>query len=155
MDQIAVDFRALEAGEQALRRAVDEIDIQLTELEAVVSRLLGSWSGEAAEAYQAAQEEWDQAVAGMRENVREMHQLLVTAHGNQASAVRSTPGSGRPDAGVVSHSPAAVGARTRARACNAGRCAPGGLPPGRSGIRRWAERRHECLRDAHRESPRA
>lgn len=88
MDQIAVDFRALEAGEQALRRAVDEIDIQLTELEAVVSRLLGSWSGEAAEAYQAAQEEWDQAVAGMRENVREMHQLLVTAHGNQASAVR-------------------------------------------------------------------
>jgi WXG100 family type VII secretion target len=89
VDQIAVDFRALEAGEEALRRAVDEIDLQLTELEGVVARLLGSWSGEAAEAYQAAQAEWDQAVAGMRESVREMHQVLVTAHGNQASAVRS------------------------------------------------------------------
>ncbi|WP_235884003.1 WXG100 family type VII secretion target [Saccharopolyspora elongata] len=72
MEQIAVDFRALEAGEEALRHAVDEID-----LEAVVARLLVSWSGEAADAYQAAQAEWDQAVAGMRENVREMHQLLV------------------------------------------------------------------------------
>lgn len=83
-----MDFRALEKGEDALRRAVDEIDFQLTELE-VVGRLLGSWSGEAADAYHAAQAEWDQAVAGMRETVREMHQLLVTAHGNQASAVRA------------------------------------------------------------------
>ncbi|WP_223839192.1 WXG100 family type VII secretion target [Saccharopolyspora pogona] len=89
MEQIAVDFRALEAGEEALRRAVDEIDRQLSELEGVVARLLGSWTGEAADAYQAAQNEWDQAVAGMRDNVREMHQLLVHAHGNQASAVRS------------------------------------------------------------------
>ncbi|MGW5789156.1 WXG100 family type VII secretion target [Saccharopolyspora sp. NPDC003752] len=89
MGQIAVDFRALEEGEDALRRAVDEIDFQLTELEGVVARLLGSWNGEAADAYQAAQTEWDQAVAAMRETVREMHQLLVTAHGNQASAVRA------------------------------------------------------------------
>jgi ESAT-6 family protein len=89
VDQIAVDFRALEAGEDALRRAVDEIDLRLTDLEGVVARLLGTWTGEAADAYQAAQREWDQAVAGMRENVREMHQLLVTAHRNQASAVRA------------------------------------------------------------------
>ncbi|MBB5159320.1 WXG100 family type VII secretion target [Saccharopolyspora phatthalungensis] len=89
MDRIAVDFRALEAGEEALRRAVDEIDARLGELEGVVTRLLSSWSGDAADAYQAAQEEWDLAVAGMCENVREMHRLLVTAHGNQALAVRS------------------------------------------------------------------
>ncbi|EQD85310.1 hypothetical protein N599_15725 [Saccharopolyspora erythraea D] len=41
------------------------------------------------ESRSAAQDEWDAAVAGMRENVREMHRLLVTAHGNQASAVRA------------------------------------------------------------------
>ncbi|MBB5159521.1 WXG100 family type VII secretion target [Saccharopolyspora phatthalungensis] len=89
MDQIAVDFRALEAGEDALRRAVDEIDFRLTDLEGVAGRLLSTWTGEAADAYQAAQREWNQAAAGMRENVREMHQLLVTAHSNQATAVRS------------------------------------------------------------------
>ena len=89
MDQIAVDFRALEEGEDALRRLVDEIDINLTELEGYVAQLLNSWSGEAADAYRAAQDEWGAAVAGMRENVREMHQLVVTAHGNQASAVRT------------------------------------------------------------------
>ncbi|MBB5153530.1 WXG100 family type VII secretion target [Saccharopolyspora phatthalungensis] len=89
MDQIAVDFHALAAREEALRRDVDEIDLQLTELEGVVARLLGTWSGTAADAYQATQAEWDQAVAGMRENVREMHQLVVTTHGNQVAAVRS------------------------------------------------------------------
>ncbi|WP_249124530.1 WXG100 family type VII secretion target [Saccharopolyspora erythraea] len=89
MDQIAVDFRALEEGEDSLRRMVDEIDTNLNELEGYVARLLGNWSGEAADAYRAAQDEWDAAVAGMRENVREMHRLLVTAHGNQASAVRA------------------------------------------------------------------
>ncbi|GAA0523070.1 hypothetical protein GCM10011581_38870 [Saccharopolyspora subtropica] len=89
MDQIVVDFRALKAGEEALRKAVDEIDLRLNDLEAVVVRLLASWTGEAADAYQAAQTEWDREVAEMRVNVREMHRLLVTAHGNHASAVRT------------------------------------------------------------------
>ncbi len=43
-----MDFRALEAAEEALRRAVDEIDVRLSELEGVVAQLLGSWTGEAA-----------------------------------------------------------------------------------------------------------
>ncbi|WP_312864630.1 WXG100 family type VII secretion target [Saccharopolyspora phatthalungensis] len=70
MDQIAVDFRALEEGENGLRRLVDEIDVNLTEFEGHVAQLLDSWSGQAANAYRAAQDEWDAAVAGMHENVR-------------------------------------------------------------------------------------
>ena len=92
MDEIAVDFRALEEGEQGLRQAVDEIDHSLDELESYVVRLLDTWSGEAAEAYRAAQEEWDAAVTGMREDVRELHTLIVTAHGNHAGAVRTNRG---------------------------------------------------------------
>lgn len=88
-DEIRVDFRALEEGETSLRHAVDEVDSHLTELERCVERLLATWTGEAAEAYRAAQHEWDAAVAGMREQVREMHTLIVTAHGNHAGAVRT------------------------------------------------------------------
>ncbi|QUH06323.1 WXG100 family type VII secretion target [Saccharopolyspora erythraea] len=87
-----MDFRALEEGEDALRRLVDEIDTSLTELESYVAQLLDNWAGEAAEAYRAAQGEWDAAVAGMRDNVHEMHLLLVTAHGNHASAVQTNNG---------------------------------------------------------------
>jgi 6 kDa early secretory antigenic target len=92
VDQLAVDFRALEEGEAALRRSVDEIDAGLTELEGVVAQLLDTWTGEAAEAYRAAQHEWDKAVADMRQNIRDLHDLIVTAHGNHASAVRSNTG---------------------------------------------------------------
>lgn len=89
MDQVAVNFRALEEGEVSLRRAVDDIERSLTELEHSVAQLLDTWSGEAAEAYRVAQDEWDAAVAGMRDDLRRMHALLVTAHRNQATAVRS------------------------------------------------------------------
>lgn len=89
MDEIRVDFRALEDAENSLRLAVDQIDHHLAELEGYVERLLGTWSGEAAEAYRHAQHEWDHAVAAMREEVREMHALIVTAHGNHAEVVRS------------------------------------------------------------------
>jgi 6 kDa early secretory antigenic target len=92
VDQIAVDFRALEEGEASLRKAVDEIDHSLTELEGYVAQLVSVWSGEAAEAYRATQHEWDEAVANMREIVAEMHHVLVTAHGNHASAVRANSG---------------------------------------------------------------
>jgi WXG100 family type VII secretion target len=89
VDEIAVDFRALEDGEASLRRAVDEIQVHLEELERCVQELLSTWTGQAAEAYREAQHEWDAAMAGMRENLRELHGLIVTAHGNHASAVRT------------------------------------------------------------------
>lgn len=90
MDEIRVDFRALEDAENNLRMAVDQIDQHLTELEGYVEQLLANWTGEAAEAYRHTQHEWDHAVAAMREEVREMHTLIVTAHGNHAGAVRAS-----------------------------------------------------------------
>lgn len=92
MDQIAVDFRALEQAEESLRAAVDHIDVELDGLERLVDQLVTNWTGPAAEAYRAAQHEWDHAVAGMREAVRELHQLIVTAHGNHGDAVRTNVG---------------------------------------------------------------
>lgn len=85
--QIAVDFRTLEEGEASLREAVDQIDAELHELEIYVAKLLDTWTGEAAEAYRAAQHDWDAAVEGMRQNVRDLHQLIVTAHLNHTEAV--------------------------------------------------------------------
>jgi WXG100 family type VII secretion target len=89
MEEIAVDFRALEDGEASLRRAVDEIEAHLAELEHYVSQLLNTWSGQAAQAYQQAQHDWDLAMDGMRQNLRDLHEFVVTAHGNHASAVRT------------------------------------------------------------------
>jgi WXG100 family type VII secretion target len=89
VDEIAVDFRALEEGEASLRAAVNEIHAHLTELEGYVTQLLDTWSGEAAESYRAAQQEWDAAVEGMQQNLRELHGLIVTAHGNHTSAVHT------------------------------------------------------------------
>lgn len=87
MDEIAVDFRALEDGEASLRRAVEEIEAHLADLEHSVSQLLGTWSGDAARAYQQAQHDWDVAMEGMRQDLRDLHEFLVTAHGNHTSAV--------------------------------------------------------------------
>lgn len=88
MEELAVDFRALEDGEQALRVAVDVIDRELHELERLLQPLVATWHGQAAERYRTAQHEWDAAAASMREELAQLHQLVVLAHGNHADAVR-------------------------------------------------------------------
>jgi WXG100 family type VII secretion target len=89
VDQIAVDFQALEDGEAALKRTIDEMEAHLADLESCVSKLLGTWSGEAAEAYREAQREWDAAAEGMKQNLRDLHDLIVTAHRNHSSTLRT------------------------------------------------------------------
>ena len=89
MSEIVVDFHALENGEASLRQAVDEIGAHLDELEHTVTRLLHTWSGEAAEAFRAAHQGWDAAVAEMYDTLDQIHDLIVTAHGHHAKAVRS------------------------------------------------------------------
>lgn len=72
-----------------MRRAVDEIDAHLQELERCIEQNLGTWSGEAAEAYRQAQREWDTAAGEMQQVLADAHRFVVTAHGNHASAVRT------------------------------------------------------------------
>jgi WXG100 family type VII secretion target len=86
-EPIAVDFRALEEGQAALRRTVDEVEAHLADLEGCVNELQKTWSGHAAETYHQAQHEWDAAAEGMKQNLRDLHDLIVTAYDNHASAV--------------------------------------------------------------------
>jgi WXG100 family type VII secretion target len=89
VDQIAIDFQVLGDGEAALERTIDAMETHLADLENCVSDLMGRWSGEAAGAYREAQREWNAAAEGMRQNLRELHDLIVTAHRNHAAALRA------------------------------------------------------------------
>ena len=58
-----------------------------TDVDAVVTELHGSWSGEAATAQRAAHDRWSAGAAEMRSALADLHRVGDTAHRNYTAAV--------------------------------------------------------------------
>jgi WXG100 family type VII secretion target len=89
---IQVEFGALASAADAAGRTVGELEEGLGRLRAHVAALTSSWTGDAAQAYLAAQREWDTAADDLRRFVAELHQIVSTAHGNYRAAVATNTG---------------------------------------------------------------
>ncbi|HKS47771.1 MAG TPA: WXG100 family type VII secretion target [Amycolatopsis sp.] len=89
MDQLTVDFSALDEAANALDKHVDEATALLDEVEGHVRQLESSWSGAAQAAFRAAFDEWRSAVRDLHDEARTIRDFVVTAHGNHAGAVHT------------------------------------------------------------------
>lgn len=56
---INVQYGALETAAADIRQTTDYMNTELEDLKADVMRLMGTWEGEAQEAYRAKQKQWD------------------------------------------------------------------------------------------------
>lgn len=89
MAQLIVDFGVLEDAESAIRTVVSEIDDLRVTLHDKILPMTQQWTGEAAEAFGRDYELWQQAAADINLELAELHKLIVTAHRNHSSAVRT------------------------------------------------------------------
>jgi early secretory antigenic target protein ESAT-6 len=89
---LRVEFPALEAAADAAGHTVADLEDTLGRLRTAVTSLTSTWTGDAAEAYQAAQREWDLAAADLRQFVFDLHRVVSTAHGNYRAAVVTNTG---------------------------------------------------------------
>jgi WXG100 family type VII secretion target len=87
--QLVVDFKVLEDVESAIRTVVSEIDDLRVTLQDKILPLTQRWAGEAAEAFGRDYELWQQAAADINLELAELHKIIITAHNNHSSAVRT------------------------------------------------------------------
>jgi WXG100 family type VII secretion target len=89
VDKLVVDFAVLEGAESEMRRVVREIDDLRSMLHDQILPMTQQWTGAAAEAFGQVYELWQQAAADINLDLAELHKLIVTAHRNHSSAVRT------------------------------------------------------------------
>jgi WXG100 family type VII secretion target len=86
---LRVDFVRLREAIVAMKETLDALEALHTEMTERLQPLVETWTGEAAEKYQRAQEDWNAAAADMRKMLDELRSLATTAHDNHADALRT------------------------------------------------------------------
>jgi WXG100 family type VII secretion target len=90
MNAIVADFSGLVSIEQAIGRAVDELENDLAGLRARIAPLCEAlWTGAAAEAYHRTQQEWDAAAEELRDAMNGLHRIVRTSRGNYSKALQA------------------------------------------------------------------
>lgn len=80
MSEIKVNFGQLSQAAHDLESTAKKIESELHELEQFLKPLVSTWEGEAQQAYQAAQDEWDKAAQNMQEICAKMGMAVNTAN---------------------------------------------------------------------------
>jgi early secretory antigenic target protein ESAT-6 len=90
MGRIVADFSGLVSAEQALQQAAEQWEEELSGLRSRIAPLCETlWTGEAAEAYQRTQADWDSAAEEIRDVMTGLHRIVRTARGNYSAALRA------------------------------------------------------------------
>lgn len=89
MSEILVTFGEIANGQQSVATTARNVDQQLADLRGFVQRLTSTWTGGAAESYQAKQAQWDAAAAALNQVLNQIGVALGTANENYQQAERS------------------------------------------------------------------
>jgi WXG100 family type VII secretion target len=85
--KMVVTFAALQDAERTIRSGSETMHAKLDELAADLGPLTGSWTGEAAEAYQAHMREWRASAADLADVLGRIAGMVRTAESNYHNAV--------------------------------------------------------------------
>jgi WXG100 family type VII secretion target len=89
MGKITADFSGLVDFEQVAIRTINQMEDELADLRAKITPLFKNWTGEAAEAYHRAQDDWDAQAIELRDILKELHRIVQMARGNYSAALRA------------------------------------------------------------------
>lgn len=85
-DQIKVTFGELQATQEKTQATVTSINGQLDDLKSYLAPLVSTWTGAAAESYNAKQKQWDSAAADLNNVLAAIGRALGSANeGYQAT----------------------------------------------------------------------
>lgn len=79
MSEILVTFAALKQGVADCTSTASNLDSQLNDLEGYLKPLVATWTGEAAELYNAKQQQWNQAQAELNQLMQQIARALDAA----------------------------------------------------------------------------
>jgi early secretory antigenic target protein ESAT-6 len=85
---LVVDFAALKDLSTSIEESIEQAEEILATLKGQLASLAETWTGAAAEGFQATFARWSASEQDLREQVRGLLDLVVTAHDNHAQAVR-------------------------------------------------------------------
>lgn len=87
VQQMVVTFAALQNADRNIHTCADNVRGRLDDLAAYLTPLTQSWTGEAAEAYQACMQEWHAAAKDLAEALSRIGGIVRTAESNYGNAV--------------------------------------------------------------------
>jgi WXG100 family type VII secretion target len=83
---IRVGLPVMAAAEDDFRQVLNAFEALLDQLDTELRASLSEWTGDAQAAYWAAHAQWREAAGDMASSLAWLHGVIVTAHGNYASA---------------------------------------------------------------------
>jgi ESAT-6 family protein len=89
MSEILVTFSALQQGQADVASTSSNLNTELADLKAYLAPMVATWSGAAAQNYNAKQQQWDQAAAELNEILATIGRALGTAGEDFQSAENS------------------------------------------------------------------
>ncbi|GGM51516.1 hypothetical protein GCM10012275_23010 [Longimycelium tulufanense] len=87
--EILVTFGELQAGQQNVTSGAQKIQSTLDDLKQRIQPVVSTWQGEAAEAYNHHQQQWDQAAADLQQVLAQIGVALGHAAENYQQAERA------------------------------------------------------------------
>jgi early secretory antigenic target protein ESAT-6 len=85
-DRLKVVFDSISELTDGLQQAADALEEHLAELDTAVARIAASWEGEAHDRFHQYISQWRATSRDLHRDLRGLHTLTQTAHGNYASA---------------------------------------------------------------------
>jgi WXG100 family type VII secretion target len=89
VDGLIVDFAGLRTLVAGIDKSIEEIEGLLDDLGRTINTLTELWAGSAAEGFRRTQADWFAAADDLRARLAGLRDMVVTAHDNHASAVRT------------------------------------------------------------------
>ncbi|MFL6120575.1 WXG100 family type VII secretion target [Actinophytocola sp.] len=87
VEKMVVTFAALQDAERDIRSCVTKVRGKLDDLDGYLTPLTGSWTGDAATAYQARMREWRAAAKDLADALERIAGIVHTAESNYGNAV--------------------------------------------------------------------
>jgi WXG100 family type VII secretion target len=89
MDEIHVQFAALETGQQAISERYRQLEAALSDLERDLAPMVSSWTGAAQQAYLANKRTWENAAAELAQVLQAISVAVGQAHDSYVAAERT------------------------------------------------------------------
>jgi len=87
-DVITVDYAALTSLQSRMGGIYRDVEQALATLSGQVEQLLTTWEGAASEGFQQTVRSWQTAAADLQDRLAQLHNMVGTAHDNQARATQ-------------------------------------------------------------------
>jgi WXG100 family type VII secretion target len=90
MNEIAVSFESLQAGQAGIQKTYTALQATLDQLETDLKPMIETWTGAAQEAYLVNKQQWDQGAAALAQVLQNVARAVGDAHENYQATHNAT-----------------------------------------------------------------